>query len=245
MTYQGASDFDELEQAAQSEFDLMPCQEALNLFSFDKISFYEWLRSHKSEMIVPWIDGEACRFKTQNGFGLIFQNKQGDLTRANREAILALTCYARDLVWSDRPLESHRIKSKPLTKQQKNDIVDLHLAKYGPFCGYGVECQGRVLSRKEMTCDHLVPFSVGRSNDLRNFIVACPQCNRAMGDKFPADKVLMSIISGSYRLGGFKRKPDHTEIDELRDNPDWKKYWRKILRHDISEALLNPQKKKV
>ena len=192
--------------AAGDDAKLISIGEALSVFATSRSDFHLWLRARKSDMIVPWVAGEACRFTTSKSPGLIFENRSGDLTTANQEAVFALTCFVRGTRWTEEPIAAP--KQRQLTTAEKHEIIDGYVARFGAFCAYGLVCKGRELSRREMTLDHLVPYSVGRSNDARNFVVACRHCNRSMGHLLPVDKMHLAIKHLSSMRIGLHDDPD-------------------------------------
>jgi 5-methylcytosine-specific restriction endonuclease McrA len=55
------------------------------------------------------------------------------------------------------------------------------------YCGVraGSEQRGRVLSRTDMTVDHVLPVSRGGKNNWGNTVCACPACNSRKGGRTP------------------------------------------------------------
>ena len=55
------------------------------------------------------------------------------------------------------------------------------------FCGIraGEKQNGRILSHKEFTIDHIMPKSRGGRNTWTNTACACPDCNGRKGDRTP------------------------------------------------------------
>lgn len=76
-----------------------------------------------------------------------------------------------------------------MNSKQKDSKTPQIIEQYGSCCCW---C-GRNLSPKERTFEHLIPKSMGGTNDNKNLRFACIECNSKRGNKFFPFKGKLSL----------------------------------------------------
>lgn len=73
---------------------------------------------------------------------------------------------------------------------------------------------GRLLKPDKADVDHFIPWSFVKDDNLWNFVLACPKCNRRKSDKLPNEKFLTSIIERNQRIRTDFRRPEMRNYQE-------------------------------
>ncbi|MEU7200102.1 HNH endonuclease signature motif containing protein [Streptomyces sp. NPDC045470] len=87
--------------------------------------------------------------------------------------------------------------------------------------------------------DHVVPFSRGGDDDLRNLTPACNACNETKGYRTPLEFAVLTLHPGAWGLGGHPGKGRlRDELDDLRRRYE---VWMERIEFTQVE-LLNPRR---
>lgn len=60
------------------------------------------------------------------------------------------------------------------------EVKEFLFEEDGPFCVY---CATKYENHVELTLDHVIPKTLGGSNEIFNLVLACTNCNRNKGGK--------------------------------------------------------------
>lgn len=86
---------------------------------------------------------------------------------------------------------------------------------------------GKQLDPDKIDVDHFIPWSFVKDDNLWNFVLACPTCNRKKNDRLPTENYLSEIIE----------RNNHLMLEFQR--PEMKNYQSRMIRYVYNWAKIN------
>jgi len=135
--------------------------------------FKSFLKSSGAEILEPTNPYEVVRFRTKNGVSVVYTGKRG--YSFTGEAKEALDAMEKKNVWT--------IISSGL--KEKREKLKLLIERDGLECFF---CT-KETTEDSRTIEHLLSVSSGGNNNMANLVLACKDCNIAVGDMPIIDKI--------------------------------------------------------
>lgn len=153
--------------------------------------FKTWLNACGAEVLLPTNEWELVRFRTVNGVSIVYRNKYEELTFTG-ESMKAYKLFGDGKRW--RVVNRKRAVMNGL----KNRIA----ARDGKKCFF---CEYFYKELAMYTVEHILSFSHGGPDNVNNLALACPPCQKELGNMSITQKIL------------FRDKMLKLSLDELRE----------------------------
>lgn len=135
--------------------------------------FKLFLVASGAELLEPTNCYEVVRFRTKNGVSVVYEGKRGySFTGESAEALKAME---KKNAWTIIP-NGLKEKKKSLKSLIERDGIMCF------FCGVDT-------IDENITIEHLLSTSNGGNNNMANLVIACKDCNSAVGEMPIVDKI--------------------------------------------------------
>lgn len=147
--------------------------------------FHAWLGCHGSEVLRPTNPYEVTRFTTPEGVGIIYRDKNGNITKKINGAEGAWSAFQQGNPWSGRSTtpRADRPRNKRMT------FIQRIAGRDGWTCAY---C-GRTLTEHTATIEHFCALSKGGADNLSNMVLACREHNQGAGSMNVREKLELAL----------------------------------------------------